>query len=148
MLKHLESNEVQRLQQALSAQPAFNVRISALIKAYGAEQTFFNVWHQDYDTVLARLENSFFVYEGKNPDFEEIAFFLKFNPYFQSLMGSSGTIEQVSAYFDGDCESCCFDFLALKKIILLSAGKAILTQLQIFAMFIPLWKKQGAMILQ
>lgn len=115
MLNHLKNNERERLQAVLAAQPAFNVRVSALLKAYGAGQSFFNVWHQDFDTVLARLESSFFICAGENADFEEIAFFLRFNPYFNRVIGKSEAIEKIAAFFAGGYERRSFDFLALQE---------------------------------
>lgn len=99
MLTHLRDFEVERIQNRLGENPACSVRISALLKAYGTEQPFLSVWHQQYDTVLARLENSFFVYPGRKPDYEELAFFLRFNPYFRSITGDAKTIAGIAAFF-------------------------------------------------
>lgn len=97
MLTRVKNSEKNDVLDFLNAEPAINVRIAALIKAYGFDMPFFNVWRQDLNAVLARLENSFFIYAGENPDFEEIAFFLSFNPYFHRITGESDTILKIGA---------------------------------------------------
>jgi hypothetical protein len=111
MLTHLKNDEIERIQNVICVQPAFNVRVSALLKAYGCDQTFFNVWHQNFDTVLARLESSFFICEGENADFEELAFFLNFNPYFRRLSGKTDVVEKIAVHLTGKYECRYFDFL-------------------------------------
>lgn len=115
MLERLKKDDTQKIQRVLSAQPALNARVSALIKAYGTDRRFFNVWHQDFDTVLARLEGSFFVCGGKNIDYEEIGFFLNFNPYFNRLTGKAEVVEKIAQMFTVDCERRSYDFMAMPQ---------------------------------
>ncbi len=112
MLTRVKESEIEKINELLSASPAFNVRLCALLKAYGTRQPFFNVWRQDFDFVVARLENSFFISANKNVDFEEIAFFLRFNPYFHRLVGESSVAAQVAAYLGGDISHNIFDCMA------------------------------------
>jgi hypothetical protein len=114
MLTCLKKDETERLREALNAHPGFNVRVSALIKAYGVGQTFFNVWHQNFDTVLARLEGSFFICEGEKADFEEIALFLGFNPYFRRLVGKADAVAKIAAYLTVRYERRRFDFFEFR----------------------------------
>jgi hypothetical protein len=112
MLTHLRSNETEKIQKKLAEKSTLSVRISALLKAYGTEQHFLNVWHQNYDSVLARLESSFFVCVGQNADFEELAFFLQFNPYFGSVTGGTDAIEGIAGFFAGGYALRRFDLMA------------------------------------
>ena len=111
MLTRLKNDEIERLQNVICAQTGFNVRVSALLKAYGCNQTFFNVWHNNFDTVLARLESNLFICEGENADFEEIAFFLDFNPYFRCISGKTDVINKIAVHLTGEYERRHFDFL-------------------------------------
>lgn len=115
MLIRVKEDEIDRIQKILNKQPGFNVRISALLKAYGLKQNFFSVWHQNYDTILARFESSFFICGGENADFDEIAFFLSFNPYFKRLIGKSQTTEKLSECLAIKYEKCRCDFLEWHK---------------------------------
>jgi len=115
MLNRIKKDETERLQQTLMLKPDVNVRVSALLKAYGTGLNFFNVWHQDFDTVLARLEGSFFICAGENADYEEIAFFLKFNPYFRRLTGEAGAVNKITEYLSSDIGRCRYDFLSYDK---------------------------------
>jgi ribosomal protein S18 acetylase RimI-like enzyme len=115
MLTRIKENDVETLESVLCADPAFNVRLSALVKAYGTGQPFFNVWRQEWDVVLARLESSFFIYAGENADFEEIAFFLQFNPYFRRFAGKSQVLKQVTAFLGATFELCDFDYMACEE---------------------------------
>lgn len=113
MLNRLKKDDTQKIQSVINAQPGLNARVSALIKAYGTDQRFFNVWHQDFDTVIARLEGSFFVCEGKNTDFEELAFFLNFNPYFSRLSGKADVVEKISRFLTVEHEYRRCDFMTM-----------------------------------
>jgi ribosomal protein S18 acetylase RimI-like enzyme len=115
MLIRVKEDEIDRIQKMLAEQPDFGVRVSALLKAYGAGQEFFSAWHQNYNTVLARLESSFFICAGEGADFEEIAFFLDFNPYFHRLTGKTQTVEDISACLSHNHKKYRSDFLAGEK---------------------------------
>lgn len=122
MLKQLEAEGEERLQKSLSASPAFGVRLSSLLRAYGTGRPFFNVWHQDYDTALARLEGSFFVFAGASPDCEEIALFCNLNPLFCRLTGEAGAVESIVPFISGDTELCRCLFMGLKGKFKLGMG--------------------------
>jgi ribosomal protein S18 acetylase RimI-like enzyme len=115
MLTRIKESEIEKLEEALSADPVFNVRLSALVRAYGTGHPFFNVWRQEWDVVLARLESSFFIYAGENADFEEIAFFLQFNPYFRRLAGKSQILKQVTSFLGDGYELCDFDCMVYRE---------------------------------
>lgn len=117
MLTRAKSSESWDLLAALAKDPAFGVRISALLKAYGLNLPFFNVWRQDSDAVLARLESSFFLYAESGADFEEIAFFLRFNPYFQHLTGKRETVEKVADLLDDGIDRTEFHCMSLHQSI-------------------------------
>lgn len=120
MLNRVNSDETKKLQEVLNREPALNVRLAALVKAYGIGRQFFNVWQSGWETILARFETSFFINSNESADFEEIAFFLKFNPYFSRLAGKSAAVLKIKDFI-GDCESHDFDFMTCEKLI--SANK-------------------------
>lgn len=116
MLSRVLDNETDKLQEILNLEPTINARISALIKSYGIGRHFFNVWRHDWEIILARFETSFFISSDINADLEEIAFFLKFNPYFRRLTGKSEVILKIKEFM-GNCQSLDFDFMTCNEQI-------------------------------
>ncbi|HEX2938701.1 MAG TPA: GNAT family N-acetyltransferase [Ruminiclostridium sp.] len=111
MLTHLTEENISAAERILNARPELNVRVSALLKAYGVNHNFFNLWLQGETTLLARLEESFFLYSYSNTDYDEIAFFLKFNPYFKRLIGKADVVEAVAGLIDLPIHRKKYDFL-------------------------------------
>lgn len=110
MLRRVTEIETDKLQEVLNFEPESNVRLAALVKAYGIGRQFFNVWQSGWETVLARFETSFFINANEDADFEEIAFFLKFNPYFRRLSGKADAVLKLKNFIGG-CKSLDFDFM-------------------------------------
>ena len=114
MLKQLLDNEIAKLQSALLKEPVYNLRISALLTAYGANQSFFNVWHENFKSVVASLDGRFFVGESDDSNLDEIKEFLLFAPGALSISGKKETVEKLGIsynkrtdYFVMINKSCC-----------------------------------------
>jgi len=95
----------------LNRRPDLNVRVSGLLKAYGLNRHFFRLWVQNESTLLARLEGSFFLCNSADTDYDEIAFFLRFNPYFQRLFGTAEAVAAVEACLESGGKLKKYDFL-------------------------------------
>ena len=101
MLIRVGPETAETLTPMLEKQPELAVRASALLKAYGTERHFFNIWVQnDYGAVLTRLDSTFSLLDLGGIDYEETAFFLEFNPYFKRLAGELSAIRNTAAFFD------------------------------------------------
>lgn len=95
MLKRFEVKEIQELQSALLKEPLYNLRVSALIDAYGVDQSFFNVWHENFKSVVASLDGSFFICESDNDNLDELKEFLSFSPGVLSISGKKETVDKL-----------------------------------------------------
>lgn len=88
--------------------PHLTVRIQSLLKAYGNDYPFFQVWSQKGKAfnLIASLEGSLTVYaEDPNQfDAEEAAFFIKNTPNAQTVSGEAGLIEKIVAFLPGSRE--------------------------------------------
>lgn len=100
MLKRLEEKEIAELQSSLLKDPVYNLRVSALIDAYGANQSFFNVWHENFKSVVASLDGSFFICESDDSNLEEIKEFLLFAPGVLSISGKKETVETIGLSYN------------------------------------------------
>lgn len=115
MLTHVSAENLGSVRRILSLCPKQSVRINALLEAYGTGKNFFNIWLQGISTLLARLEGTFFLLDGPDADFEEIAFFLMFNPYFEKLTGSAEAVNNVAKKLDMCFSQREHDFLVFNS---------------------------------
>jgi GNAT superfamily N-acetyltransferase len=105
MLTHIEAETLGEILPLLDRFPEKSVRISALLKAYGTGRDFFNVWIQDDGrAVVTRLDSNFTFLDLSGADYEEISFFLEFNPYFHRLIGETGQVERIAHAMTENCE--------------------------------------------
>lgn len=96
MLRHVEGRPAPALLDLLESQPELSVRIRSLWRAYGTEQTFFDIWAQDEGRAcLARLDDAFFLVDG-GADYEEIAWFLNLAPQFADLIAEETAARRVA----------------------------------------------------
>lgn len=100
MLKRLEQNETEKLQAELLKEPVYNLRVSALIDAYGVNQSFFNVWHDDFKSVVAALDSSYYICENEIMNIGEIKDFLSFSPGVLQISGKKESIEKLGISYD------------------------------------------------
>jgi hypothetical protein len=110
MLNRVEKGETEKIQGILRKDKAANVRISALLTAYGTETSFFDVWRQDYKAVVARLDSSFFIC-AENADLEEIAFFIAFSPNFRIVIGKSEEMAAIAKFLGDGYKKTEYDLL-------------------------------------
>jgi GNAT superfamily N-acetyltransferase len=75
MISLLDKNKIDEI-LSNSKEPHLTVKIHSLIKAYGTNQFFFKVWLNTEECIIARLDNSIYVYASNTKDFEEVTFFL------------------------------------------------------------------------
>ena len=75
MICLLDENKVKSI-TSNPQDPHLTVRIFALLAAYGTNQRFFQVWEHNQSCIIARLDNSFYVYAPQGTDYEELAAFL------------------------------------------------------------------------
>lgn len=111
MLISVTEENLKTAQMILNRRPELNVRVSGLLKAYGLDKHFFRLWVQNESTLLARLEGSFFLCGGPDTDYDEIAFFLRFNPYFQRLFGTAEAVSAAESCLESGGKLMKYDFL-------------------------------------
>jgi predicted GNAT family acetyltransferase len=94
MIKLLDENKIKRITNN-PQNPHLTVRISALLAAYGTNQRFFKVWEHDGGCVIARLDNSFYIYVPQGADYEELAAFFRAADGALTISGQADTIRKI-----------------------------------------------------
>lgn len=95
MLRAVTERERGRI-LSLSGSPQLTVRLQALLAAYGVRQRFFEVWVQNRDSFLLRLDGHFEFLRGPDAEPEEIAVMLSCSPAFASLSGEAEAVQTVA----------------------------------------------------
>jgi ribosomal protein S18 acetylase RimI-like enzyme len=97
MISLLHENKINSVTNN-SQNPHLTVRISALLAAYGTNQRFFKVWEHNHSCIIARLDNSFYVYAPQGADYEELAVFFCAANGALTISGQSDTIRKIADF--------------------------------------------------
>lgn len=115
MLKRLDEQDTKRLNNVLLEYPVFNVRSAGLLFAYGTKYSFFNIWHDDFKTIIAELEGNYFICESDETDYCEIKSFLDFCPNVISVGARTEILDKA-----GYCKnsSKAYNVMTLEKLLI------------------------------
>lgn len=97
MISLVDENSIKRIMNN-PQNPHLTVKIYSLLSAYGINQRFFKIWEHGCNCIIARLDNSFFVYAPQGADYEELASFFCTANGTLTLSGQADTIRKIADF--------------------------------------------------